>query len=519
MIYRMMHRVSVGWLLPTLIGAFLIYIDVDRGLFQYDEADYTLAARQGFLANYLETSAIPTQAFLIKGLKTFLIGDLPVLSREIRASGDVSFFRHYHPPFTVYLISLTDNLFGSKEFTLRLAIWFVATLTIPVVYWQLRLMLPDNGHWIGMLAATLIATSPMIHTTSAMISVHPLYVLTAILTFTWLIRFFQTNRIQYFYLFVACLAWAFTVNEYAIILSCVCLLCMILIPNDILTVTRRRISIDHHMFGGLVCLFGVFIILWPGGILKLTALKSYIYLFYIVFVKSTLSYGAHTLFDIWSARFMSAPVEMVLILFGLGYGLFGILTRRIPKLWLPLWCYPGIIFLANLLNKAAFNTYALSMYPFLLIFAAMGMVAWVQHQKAPWRRNAAITFIIGLIIANIVLDRYPPREDLTPLKTAFDTIIHGGSTDDRILVNFGYLPTVSYYLPEHEVSTIYLETKSVEVINWFSNHTYRYFIFLGHPEELYNSAYYPALHTHYQEIQRRPNDQDKSLLLFRIRDT
>ena len=507
-----------GWLLPVFIGAVLLYGHLDQGLFQYDEADYMVAARQGIASNYFETNTLSMQAFLLKGLKTYLDGDLPALSREIRDAQDVNFFRHYHPPATVYLMALTDALVGPEEHQVRLFIWLVVLFTIGVIYWTLRAILPKDGYWVGSLAALLVAISPMMHTTSGMISVHSMYILIAILTLSQLTRYLQTQRLRDFYLFTGWLAIAFVVNEYALVLTVVSVLCLILVPNDLICLTRRQMRISYHLFGCLACFVGVLLLLWPGGLFKLTMIKSYIYLGYLVFVKSTLSYGSYTLLEVWGTRFMSAPVEMGLILFGLGYGIVGILTRRIDRTLLPLLAYPVIIFLANLLNRAAFNTYAVSMYPFLLMFAAMGIVTWMRSQGTRPRRTMALILLAGLVLSNGWLNRYPSREDLTPFQTAFKTIKSLSRVGDNMLVSHGYLPTVNYYLPEYDVATIYLETPGEEVATWFEQQTYRYFLFFGSPDILKNAVYSTTLSRHYKEIQRLPNNQDKWLVLFEARE-
>jgi hypothetical protein len=196
----------------------------------------------------------------------------------------------------------------------------------------------------------------------------------------------------------------------------------------------------------------------------------------------------------------------------------GILTRRIDRTLLPLLAYPVIIFLANLLNRAAFNTYAVSMYPFLLMFAAMGIVTWMRSQGTRPRRTMALILLAGLVLSNGWLNRYPSREDLTPFQTAFKTIKSLSRVGDNMLVSHGYLPTVNYYLPQYDVATIYLETPGEEVATWFEQQTYRYFLFFGSPDILKNAVYSTTLSRHYKEIQRLPNNQDKWLVLFEARE-
>ena len=505
----------LGWLLPTIIGAILLYLNLDKGLLQYDEADYTTAAKQGFLANYLDTTALPTGEFFRKGARDVLLGEHGSLAHEVRERNDVNIYRHYHAPLTFYLLALGGGLLGESDVSFRFVVFLTAVLIIPVVYWSVRQILGETGKWTGLLAAFLVAVSPMMYTTSVAISVHALYVALTILAVTRQVQYFQTQRIRDFYIFAGLLGLAFLANEYALFLFIASLLSFLVVPNEILSLDRKQLRLSLHFFGGMILCGLLFFLLWPAGILKLSALKSYIFFAYFAFVKKELAYGAQTISQIWLSRFLADPIESAVIIFGVGFALYGFLRKKIEQAQLPLLIYPIVIFFANLLNKASFNTYVISMYPFLLIFAAFGIISLSKSKNQANRSWLALIVVSGIVFGNIVLEKFEEREDVTPFQAAFELLKKEGNPNDRVLVSFGYLPTANYYLPEFEIYTIYLEDKPEDIAAKFSQKFYRYFIFFGKEAELQAATYRTALEMNYRAVQRLPNRRDKVLIIFK----
>jgi hypothetical protein len=123
--------------------------------------------------------------------------------------------------------------------------------------------------------------------------------------------------------------------------------------------------------------------------------------------------------------------------------------------------------------------------------------------------------MVAIAIGNIALERFERREDVSPFRTAFQVLQSEGSRDDRVLVSFGYLPTVNYYLPEFDVYTIYLEDKPEEIAARLEQRFYRYFIFFGKENELPAAPYRAALDMNYREVRRIPNRQNKILIIFK----
>jgi hypothetical protein len=206
-----------------------------------------------------------------------------------------------------------------------------------------------------------------------------------------------------------------------------------------------------------------------------------------------------------------------LVVFGIGFALYGFLSKKLEKTLLPLFVYPIVILFANLLNRGTYDIYVLSMYPFLLIWAALGIVHWSQRREesAALRYGVAMLVVVVIAIGNITLQKFPPHDDVSPFQTAFEVLKADASPGDRVLVSYGYLPTLNHYLPDFDSYTIYLEDTPEQIAAKLDQRFYRYFIFFGTENALRTAGYRRSLETNYREVQRVPNSQNKILIIFK----
>jgi len=506
---------SAVWFFPTLLGAFLLYANLNRGLLQYDEADYAAAARQGLWANYVDATAMSFAAFVRKGVQDALIGGHEDFSKEVRKQGDVAFYRHYHPPLTFYALAIAERTFGPADRVFRLTAWLMAALIVPTVYWSVRTTWKESGVGCAFAAALLTAVSPMMDVTSATVSIHPPYILVALITLTLLVRYFRSGALRNFYWFCSALSLAFLASEYALFLLCACLAGFLLISNPLFSVDRAGVRASHHLVGGIAVFVLVFVLLWPGALLKLSVLKGYLFQAYVVFVKKSLAYGDQDIVRVWLSRFAADPVGSCLLLVGAGYGAYGFFTRTIDKTLLPIYLYPTAIFCANLLNRAAFNTYAMSMYPFLFMFAAAWLWRWTNRLSTTGvRRVTIVGGLAAVMVVNVVLEKLERPEDTAELAAVIHTLETVAAPVDSVLVSHGLLATASYYLPAFEVHTLYLEDTLTATAEKLDQKIYRYFLFSGTEAELETASYRPSLETGYRQVARRTNRTGKVVCLF-----
>src|SRR5690348_9525661 len=88
--------------LMAIIGVLFARTTPDHP-FSYDEADYMYAGTRGIAANYLDSPSLSLFEFLRKGRELSANpGQGRSMSEYVRASGDITFYRHYHGPMYAY---------------------------------------------------------------------------------------------------------------------------------------------------------------------------------------------------------------------------------------------------------------------------------------------------------------------------------------------------------------------------------------------------------------------------------
>ena len=95
-------RVAVALALTWLAVALLL-APRHGALFTWDEVDYAQAARQGFVANWLEEGGLSLPAFL--GFVQARLDDTPVVfPKGYDEATDPLNLRHLHPPLLTYMM-------------------------------------------------------------------------------------------------------------------------------------------------------------------------------------------------------------------------------------------------------------------------------------------------------------------------------------------------------------------------------------------------------------------------------
>src|SRR5579872_2596118 len=97
--------------------ALVLFVFLFRALpssspYLYDEADYMSAGSRGILANYLDTPSLSMADFVRLGRTQ----QRSSLSEIVRASGDVSFLRHFHGPFYYYYLASVGAMTDRAEY-------------------------------------------------------------------------------------------------------------------------------------------------------------------------------------------------------------------------------------------------------------------------------------------------------------------------------------------------------------------------------------------------------------------
>lgn len=102
-------RFQPKYWLPAIVASLLLvatHAAQQTRLLGWDEVDYTVAAKQGFTANYLDTTALTAPDF-IQFTKAKLKNQPSQFGSYYQEENDVFLRRHMHPPLMQYLINAT----------------------------------------------------------------------------------------------------------------------------------------------------------------------------------------------------------------------------------------------------------------------------------------------------------------------------------------------------------------------------------------------------------------------------
>ena len=126
---------SLIWLIASL----LLFVSLRPGLnkpLQWDEVDYIQAARQGFLSNAMDKTALPPSALLELILSKLRNTKVQVHQSYVETN-DVFILRHTHPPLLQYFLMLIgqDRLQPRFEQVQRFVQFSGGSLLIATMLW------------------------------------------------------------------------------------------------------------------------------------------------------------------------------------------------------------------------------------------------------------------------------------------------------------------------------------------------------------------------------------------------
>lgn len=127
--------VAVVWLVAVSLMFVILWPSMDHTL-QWDEVDYVLATRQGYIANATDQSAFSASDFLRFTMAKFKGTEVPEIS-NYNEDYDVFSLRHTHPPLLQYIIGLLgkSQLNPGNEISLRLVQFGGSAILIATMLW------------------------------------------------------------------------------------------------------------------------------------------------------------------------------------------------------------------------------------------------------------------------------------------------------------------------------------------------------------------------------------------------
>jgi hypothetical protein len=257
-----------------------------------------------------------------------------------------------------------------------------------------------------------------------------------------LAKFISTGHREYWYTAVIISAIAFCTLEVTVVLIATLLITAYL--------ERKQLHPDWGLAWRSVLLFtGTVLILWPGAILRLSIVRSYLIYVYLLFFRKG-QWGDFSLGYAWRTRLLDNPLDWVLLVVSV------VIFFRNPKLTVRRIAYPFLIFgnimLLTVLRVASDSPrYVLPFIQAFDVFAAFMLTASLQRYA--WRTQAAIVASLCVaagLMASISIERHPtgPESRLTAVLSAIRTRNLG---EKSLLVPQTEIPALHYYFPQAQL--------------------------------------------------------------------
>lgn len=450
--------------IPILFGA-LLWEALPHFTFTYDEADYAYAASKGIAANYTDSPAISLADFVALGLanrdaRTNVetqgkAGES--LSEYIRRNGDITFYRHFHPPLYFYGLSIAGKLSGFDEQALRLVSALAVALAAGIAgYVAFRLMLqmsPQIGPAMaaGAVALFFSASSPILIETGMTVTPHSLFSALAVATLGATAIFLGGGKRRWWRAAAVLLGFAFLTIEYAPVLAGAVLLATVIAWRGWQQETRRQ-CMQLMLETGCIAVLVIFL-LWPSGLVKLSMIKNYVVFAYFALVRASSAYGTTSLIAIWAERVTHSP-QLLLAIVTLPFLAWQTMRGGEITSLLPFFLYIVLLLFINIQNHSPNPTYASSLIPALGV--CFGIAAGMFTNWHIRIGGSLVAVLVVFMLVTTSLFSWPPNISAwVPISKGQDQLVAvlrnslGASLDDKACLSVPsvLLPTLHYYVP------------------------------------------------------------------------
>lgn len=437
----------------TILFFFLFHGAASSAPYGYDEADYMAGLRLGWRQNYLDTTAMSFPEFVDTGLKAARKQiSRTELSDLVRARQDTLFLRHYHGPLNEYWLLFTSAVGGTGEQWMRLADYFFYILTFATIYLGVLWVWGAESRAAAVLASLcyLFCMNNVLSLT--WLSSHVPYGWLSILTLLATAKFVSDPAPKRFYLALGLCVVSFCAIEYAGLLFIALAVALFLSRRKLFAAWASR---DYWLFArnSLLLAIGLFLVLWPSSILKLTIVQGAAYTLYQVRRGGYAGSAGSTPWEVWRARFDEYPMDMALLCLGLAA--IVLLVWRSPRRnqIAPLLVYAALLGLTTLKNTTDSARYVSTLFGPIYV-AAAALIA-PRFKRLPIAAQAGALAALGLTMTFVgqreaaAKTRPNPSDEMVALLAVMRA--HPAAT---ILVPFEDMPTLRYYYPQATVKVI-----------------------------------------------------------------
>ncbi|MGA1995890.1 MAG: hypothetical protein ABSH45_08930 [Bryobacteraceae bacterium] len=441
-------RNSRAWLLfgalVPIVGAvsFFFAASTSGAPFPYDEADYMYAGTRGFTANFLDRDAIPFSEYVRKGLELVHHPEERVsISKFVRSSGDLSFYRHYHGPVYAYWLALWHAFGAQSEVTYRASGIPLHALAALALFWLFLAAFPELPPEAAFLAAVLFVMNRTALLAATIITQHVVFEVLSLLTLFAAALFFRTGQLRWWYLTAILAGAGFATVELAPVLMGALLLSLLLLRWK-----DGYRALAGWLVRGAVWFLLTLLVLWPKGLLELNALKGYLYLAYIAIQRKTFSPISAK--DLWVFKFKTYPAEFVLPMAAMLAAVWLIRRPKARPALVPFVCYGALFFLVTLKVTAPFTYYHASLMSTLAVVTGYVLGEIWLHTRALARIAVAAVVVLSLVWLDTTLYRERMIERQAP-SLATDVLSYiARSGVKKLFLPFELVPTLHYYRPD-----------------------------------------------------------------------
>jgi hypothetical protein len=445
----MPKRIDALIIAATLAVFVLIFARVvSSNRFGYDESDYMYAISKGIRANYLDEPTIPITTFISKGLQGVrgrISSDS--LAEFIRASDDINFYRHYHAPLSFYWVIANRSILGDREGLIRWSSLFCLMLGFAVIYMGCISLWGARGRVAAVVASSLFLLSPTNIATAVRLGPHSLYVLLSIATLFAISKLIIKPNKTHFYVVTLLLCLSTLTLEYAILLMLTFVACIVFCRKE-LSFSCSRSEVISSVVRAAVLFLLVFVLVWPAGLFKASIIKNYTFFAYFTLKRSD-AYGSAPFYQVWLWRFLSSPVEYLLIFGAVGWLVVARARGRMEWWTVPFSIFAALVFATTVRNKSTSPTYVSSLLPPLHVLAGAAVVRAAGRRLSQQVAVGAIVLLAALASNYInFLSARSPGTSPTPADRLVDFYRENPVATKRILVPRALLPTLHYYFPD-----------------------------------------------------------------------
>ena len=393
-------RRSTVWALfvAVLIGATLVRLPGRGHLLDGSEVDYVLAARRGFLTNYLDLGSRSIREYMAAGLSMVGLteggGDTDLWQRDVMAS-DIAAYRHYHPPVFIYVLHAVERLAGDSEVALRLVPITFAVATVAALFAGCALLIPVRGRQIGLVAAAILSALSLHVSESTVIGWHVPYTCLATLSLFAMGHFMVRPSVWALVAATTASTVAFMTLEHAVFLYLTLLVVLVVTGAPWLHVSRSGWCVHRGVFVAIGAALLTMLVTWPASLIKLSIVKNLgVHAYYSRELElSPRFYDIYlTLVERYPAMMGMAAITAVVSI-----------ARRssLPRAVLPFAIYAAAMCVLQLGNQNLKPLYYVSLLPPLAVLSAVWIVDALGATTVRWRvagQVATVVVVIALVV-------------------------------------------------------------------------------------------------------------------------